>query len=309
MSIIQTHNLTKYYGKARGIIDLDLAVEKGEVFGYLGPNGAGKTTTIRTLLGYLRPSAGSASIFGLDAFRDAVAIRRRVGNLPGEFALYPKLTGEQTLRFFGNLRGGVDWGFVRTLAERLDVDLKRRVGQLSHGNRQKIGLIQAFMNRPDLLILDEPTIGLDPLVQQTFYELVDEAKANGQTVFISSHILPEVERVCDRVGIIREGRLVTVEGVAALKARALRRLEIVFDAPVPAEKFTNLPGVQDLTVSDSHLRCTVIGSLDAVIKAAAQFTVVDVKSEEPSLEEVFLTYYGRGSNNASRLTAGESAHA
>lgn len=298
MAVIQTENLTKYYGKARGVIDLNLSVEKGEVFGYLGPNGAGKTTTIRLLLGYLRPTSGRASVFGMDAFHDAVAIKRRVGHLPGEFALYPRLTGEQLLRYFAHLRGGVDWGYVRTLAERLDIDLTRRIGQLSHGNRQKIGLLQAFMNRPELLILDEPTIGLDPLVQQTFYELVDEARTNGQTVFISSHILPEVERLCDRVGIIREGRLVAVETVSALKARALRRLEITFEAPVPAEQFTKLPGVQDVTVADRYLRCTVVGSLDAVVKAAAQYTVVNIRSEEPSLEEVFLTFYGRQANNA-----------
>jgi len=300
MAVIQTENLTKYYGKARGVIDLHLNVEQGEVFGYLGPNGAGKTTTIRTLLGYLRPTAGRATVFGLDSFHDAIAIKRRVGHLPGEFALYPHLTGEQLLRYFAHLRGGVDWSYVRTLAERLDIDLTRRIGQLSHGNRQKIGLLQAFMHRPELLILDEPTSGLDPLVQHTFYELVDEARANGQTVFISSHILPEVERLCDRVGIIREGRLVAVEMVAALKARALRRLEITFEAPVPAEQFTKLPGVRDVTVADRHLRCTVVGSLDAVVKAAAQYTVVNIRSEEPSLEEVFLTFYGRQADNAAK---------
>jgi ABC-2 type transport system ATP-binding protein len=294
--MIRIEKLTKYYGKARGVVDLDLAVERGEVFGYLGPNGAGKTTTIRALLGYIRPTSGRATLFGLDSSRDAVAIRRRTGNLPGEFSLYPKLTGEQFLQFFANLRGGVDWAYVRQLAERLDSDLGRKIGQLSHGNKQKIGLIQAFMNKPELLILDEPTTGLDPLVQQTFYKLIDEVRTNGQTVFVSSHVLPEVERVCDRVGIIREGRLVTVETVAALKAKALRRLEIVFDGPPPPEKFEKLPGVQDLTVTDSHLRCTVVGSPDAVIKAAAKFKVLDVISQEPSLEEVFLTYYGEGAN-------------
>jgi ABC-2 type transport system ATP-binding protein len=297
MVIIQTHDLTKSYGKARGVLDLSLAVEQGEVFGYLGPNGAGKTTTIRTLLGYLRPTSGSSTVFGLDSYKDAVAVRRRLGNLPGEFALYPRLTGEQVLRYFGNLRGGVEWKQVQDLAARLEVDLSRRIGQLSHGNKQKIGLVQAFMNRPDLIILDEPTIGLDPLVQQTFYALVEEARANGQTIFLSSHILPEVERVCDRVGIIREGRLVAVEKVADLKARALRRLEITFDGPVPAGRFANLPGVQDVQVADNHVRFTVVGSLDAVIKTAAQLTVVNVQSEEPTLEEIFLAFYGRGNGN------------
>ncbi|NLH08240.1 MAG: ABC transporter ATP-binding protein [Chloroflexi bacterium] len=291
MPIIQTYHLTKSYGRARGIVDLNLSVNQGEVFGYLGPNGAGKTTTIRTLLGFLRPTSGRATIFGLDATRDTVAIRRRLGNLPGELALYPNLTGEQLLRYLANLRGGVDWRYVETIADRLDADLSRPIRAYSHGNKQKIGLIQAFMHRPDLLILDEPTTGLDPLVQQAFYELIDEARANGQTVFLSSHILPEVERGCDRVGIIREGRLVTVEHIADLKARALRRLEIAFEQPVPAEAFENLPGVKDVSVDDSRLRCTVVGSLDAVVKTAAQFTVLNIRSEEPNLEEIFLTFY------------------
>lgn len=291
MSIIQTHNLTKSYGKARGIVDLDLTVNAGEVFGYLGPNGAGKTTTIRTLLGYLKPTSGQATVFGLDSSQYAVQIRRRLGNLPGELALYPNMTGEQLLRYMANLRGGVDWHYVNRLAERLDADLSRQVRAYSHGNKQKIGLLQAFMHRPELLILDEPTTGLDPLVQQAFYEMVDEAHENGQTVFLSSHILPEVERVCDRVGIIRQGRLVAVENIADLKSRALRRLELVFDGPVPVNAFENLPGVQDVSVDDGRMRCTVVGSLDALVKAAAQYTVTNIRSEEPSLEEIFLNFY------------------
>jgi ABC-2 type transport system ATP-binding protein len=294
MPVIQTSHLTKYYGKARGIIDLDLAVEKGEVFGYLGPNGAGKTTTIRALLGYLNPTSGSAQVLSRDAVRDAVPLRRRISYLPGELALYPNLTGEQTLRYFASLAGGVDWPYAKSLAARLDFDMSRKVGQLSSGNRKKLGLLQALMRRSELLILDEPTNGLDPLIQQIFYDLVREARQAGQTVFLSSHILPEVERVCDRVGIIREGRLVTVEAVADLKAKALRRLEIIFDAPVPGEAFRDLPGVRDVEVHNSRLRCTVSGSLDAVIKAAAQFTVLNVITEEPHLEEIFLAFYGQG---------------
>src|SRR5690606_8262028 len=305
--IIQTHRLTKSYGRSRGIVDLDLAVEQGEVFGYLGPNGAGKTTTIRTLLGFLRPTSGGAAIFGLDSQRDAVAIRRRLGNLPGELALDPNLTGEQLLRYLANLRGGVEWAYVQELADRLDADLSRPTRAYSHGNKQKLGLIQAIMHRPELLILDEPTTGLDPLVQQAFYRMVDEARSRGQTVFLSSHILPEVERVCDRVGIIREGRLVAVEHIADLKARALRRLEIDFAEPVPARAFENLPGVTDLAVEDSRLRCTVAGSLDAVVKAAAQFTVLNIRSEEPSLEEIFLNFYAGGEET--RAAEVETTHA
>jgi ABC-2 type transport system ATP-binding protein len=291
--VIRMEGLCKSYGRRRGVADLELGIRHGEVFGYLGPNGAGKTTTIRTLLDFIRPTRGRASIFGLDTHRDSLAIRQRVGYLPGELVLYENMTGAEVLRYLGHLRGGVAWDHVEELATRLDSDLTRPVKTLSHGNRQKIGLIAAFMHQPELLMLDEPTLGLDPLVQQAFYRLIVEAKADGRTVFLSSHILPEVERVCDRVGIIREGQIIAVEDVAALKARALRRLEIHFARPVPPEAFATVTGVRDLTVEDSILRCTVMGSLDALVKAAAQFEVVDVVSHEPSLEEIFLAYYGR----------------
>jgi len=296
--VIRTEGLTKFYGRQRGAIGLQFEVRRGEVFGYLGPNGAGKTTTIRTLLDFIRPTRGCATIFGLDTHRDSRAIRRRVGYLPGELALYEKLTGVELLRYVSHLREGVEWRFVEELATRLDCDLSHAIHTLSHGNRQKIGLLQAFMHKPELLILDEPTLGLDPLVQQEFYRLLAEVKADGRTVFLSSHILPEVERVCDRVGIIREGRLIAVESVATLKARALRRLEVHFAVPVPQEAFARVAGVRDVTVENSILRCTVMGSLDALIKAAAQFEVVNVISHEPSLEEIFLAYYSGGENHA-----------
>lgn len=289
--IIHTARLTKSYGKARGIIGLDLAVRPGEVFGYLGPNGAGKTTTIRTLLDFIRPTSGAASVFGLDARRDSVAIRRRVGYLPGELSLYEGLTGGEFLRYMAHLRGGAAWTQVEALAERLGAALAQPIRTLSHGNKQKLGLVQAFMGRPELLILDEPTQGLDPLVQQEFYRMIAEARAAGSTVFLSSHVLPEVEKTCDRVGIIRAGRLVAVEEVSSLKAKALRRLEVRFAAPVPQAAFQGLPGVRDLRMAGSTLACSVSGSLDALIKAAAAFEVVDVISQEPSLEEIFLAYY------------------
>ncbi len=290
-SIIHTSHLTKSYGKARGIVDLDLAVRPGEVFGYLGPNGAGKTTTIRTLLDFIRPNAGSATVFGLDTHRASLAIRGRVGYLPGELSLYEGMTGREFLRYMANLRGGVAWSGVEKLAERLAANLAQPIRILSHGNKQKLGLIQAFMHQPELLILDEPTQGLDPLVQHEFYRLIAEARAAGRTVFLSSHVLPEVERTCDRVGIIREGVLVAVEDVASLKAKALRRLEIRFAAPPPLAAFEGLPGVRDLRIENSSLHSQVAGSLDAMIKAAARFEVLDVISTEPSLEEIFLTYY------------------
>ena len=204
-AVIETHQLTKAYGAHRGINDVDLVVDEGEAFGFLGPNGAGKTTTIRTLLDHLRPTSGKAFVFGIETTVDPVAIHRRVGYLPGEFALYDKLTGGQTIDYFANLRGGVDEAYQRDLIARLDLDTSRRFKEYSKGNKQKVGLIVALQHRPDLLILDEPTSGLDPLVQQTFFEVIREAKAEGRTVFLSSHILGEVEKTCDRVAIIRDG--------------------------------------------------------------------------------------------------------
>jgi len=295
---IRIDKLTKTYGKDRGVIDLDLVVETGEVFGYLGPNGAGKTTTIRTLLDLIRPTSGQCRIFGLDCQEDSIEVHKRVGYVPGELALYPKLTGEQTIRYFAALRGGVDMEWVMGLAERLDFDLKRTAKSYSSGNKRKLGLILALMNKPELLLLDEASGGLDPLVQQKFYNILVEMREAGSTIFFSSHNLPEVERVCDRVAIIREGRLVAVEGVSDLKAKALRRIEIQFDQPVSAASFEGLPGVQDVVIQDSRLVFTVQGSIDAIFKAAANHTVNNVVSHEPSLEEVFLTFYEGEANDA-----------
>ena len=290
--VVQAAGLTKLYGKHRGIEDLNFTIETGEIFGFLGPNGAGKTTTIRTLMDFIRPTRGRAAIFGLDSRAGSLEIHRRVGYLPGELALYEHMSGDDLLRYLGHLRGGVRTDHLTTLARRFDADLSRRIATLSSGNKQKIGLIQAFMHRPELLILDEPLTGLDPLMQHEVDELISETAAEGRTVFLSSHVLPEVERLCHRVAIIREGGLVAVEEVAALKARALRFLEIHFARPVPPDAFQDLPGVQDVTIRDSVVRFRVAGSLDAVVKTAARYEVVNVVSEEPNLEEVFLTYYG-----------------
>jgi ABC-2 type transport system ATP-binding protein len=292
--VIHTENLTKFYGKNRGVIDLNLEVLQGEVFGFLGPNGAGKTTTIRTLLDFIRPTRGSATIFGLDTRRDSLRIRKRTSYMLAELALYENMTGAEFLRHFAHLRGGVDWRFVQELAERLKSDISQPIHSLSRGNRQKIGLIQAFMHQPELLILDEPTSGLDPLIQREFYNMITETQDDGRTVLLSSHIMPEIERVCDRVGIIREGRLITVEHVAKLKERALRRLEIRFAAPVSDEVFAGLPGVSEVHIENNVFHCTVMGSLDPLIKAVARLPVVDLISHQPSLEEVFMTYYGGG---------------
>ena len=296
-TVIDTAKLTKYYGKQLGIEDVDLEVKRGEVFGYLGPNGAGKTTTIRTLLDFIRPTRGSATVFGLDIRQSSVDIHRRVGYLNGELALYNNMTGEDLLKYLGNLRGSLDWKYVRELAARFQCDLPRRIQGLSMGNKQKLGLLQAFMHKPELLILDEPTNGLDPLMQHEFYDLLTETKKEGRTIFLSSHILPEVEKVCDRVGIIRQGKLVTVETIETLKSHSVRQLEIHFARAIPKEKFSNVQGIRDILVQDKLLTCNVVGSLDALVKAAAQFEVINIISHEPSLEDIFMTYYNEGKNN------------
>jgi ABC-2 type transport system ATP-binding protein len=293
---ILTERLTKSYGRsrARGIVGLDLEVRQGEVFGFLGPNGAGKTTTIRVLLDLIRPTSGRALVLGRDSHGETLAIQERSGYLPGELSLYPDLSGSETLRYLANLRGGVDWGWVAELTERLDCDLGRKVADLSTGNKRKLGLILAFMPRPELLILDEPTSGLDPLVQREFYRLLDEAREAGQTVFLSSHVLPEVQRVCDRVAFVREGRLVAVEDVGELMGRAVREVEVVFGEPVAPSALAGVPGVSGVTADGKHtdtLRFTVAGSLDPVVKRLAGFPVVDLVSRLPDLEDVFMTFY------------------
>jgi ABC-2 type transport system ATP-binding protein len=293
--IIKTEKLTKNYGSHRGVIDVDLEVHKGEVFGFLGPNGAGKTTTIRILLDLIRPTSGKAFVFGIESSADPVAIHRRVGYLPGEFALYDRLTGGQTLEYFGNLRGGVDKAYQAQLIERFDLDPSRRYREYSKGNKQKVGLVVALQHKPELLMLDEPTAGLDPLVQQTFFALLREQVGDGATVFLSSHILSEVERSCDRVAIIREGRLVRVDRVDALRDLAHHQVELRFEGKPPLAEFKKLKGVSDLEAEDHILRMRVLGSITPVVQAAAKLGVVDFLSREPSLEETFLAQYGRES--------------
>jgi ABC-2 type transport system ATP-binding protein len=292
-AIIATYDLGKEYGSARDIDGVTLEVTEGEVFGFLGPNGAGKTTTIRLLMALLRPTRGRAVIGGLDCWSRATAVKRLVGYLPGEFTSDPSLRGAQIIAYLANLRGGVDQPFTRTLIERLDLDPSKRFRDYSRGNKQKIGLVQAFMHRPRLLILDEPTSGLDPLNQQQFYALVDEARRAGQTVFLSSHILPEIEHTCDRVGIIREGRLITVDHVTALKALKHHVVDIGFAAPASVRWFTDLPGVESVTADDGGLvlHLTVRQDLSAVLKAAALHDATALSSREPSLEEVFPRFY------------------
>jgi ABC-2 type transport system ATP-binding protein len=292
-AVIKTDKLTKSYGDRRGIIDLDLEVREGEVFGFLGPNGAGKTTTIRTILDLIRPTSGRALVFGIESRADPVAIHRRIGYTPGEFSLYDRLTGGQTIKYFANLRGGVDPAYQAMLIDRFEVDLSRRFKEYSKGNKQKIGLIIALQHRPELLILDEPTSGLDPLVQQKFYAVIRETKAEGRTVFLSSHVLSEVERTCDRVAIIRDGRLAKVDRVEAFRDLAHHQVELRFAGPVPAAEFERVPGVSDLAVEDHVLRMRVSGPIAPVVKAAARHDLLDFVSREPSLEETFLAQYGQ----------------
>jgi beta-exotoxin I transport system ATP-binding protein len=292
-AVIETVSLTKRYGDARGIEDVSLEVESGEVFGFLGPNGAGKTTTIRTLLDLLHPTSGSAHLFGLDSRRDSSAIHARLGNLPGDFSYDERLTGRELLEFFAELRGMEGLGRGPELARRFEANLDRPLGKLSRGNRQKIGLIQAIFHDPELLILDEPTSGLDPLMQEEFLEVVTEERERGCTVFLSSHDLDEVERVCDRVGIIRQGRLIAVERMSELTGRAFRHVTLEFDRPVDPGEFASIPSVSGMEQEGSRISFRAQGDLDAVIKAAARHTLTDIELTHPSLEEIFLTFYGQ----------------
>jgi ABC-2 type transport system ATP-binding protein len=293
--VIEIEGLTKFYGSERGVEALDVRVEAGEVFGFLGPNGAGKTTTIRLLLDLIRPTAGRMRILGLDPRTEGVALRRRLGYLPGDLSFHDRLTARQILVHFGALRG--DEGpaadeRVAALADRLHLDLDRPSRTLSRGNRQKIGLIQAFVHEPDVLLLDEPTSGLDPLMQQVFEQLVRDATGRGAAVFLSSHILSEVQDVADRAGIIRDGRLVAIEDVTELRAKALHHIEVRFAAPVTSERFTSLAGVHDVEVVGVSLRCRLEGPADPLVKELARHEVVSFSATELDLEDLFLTHYG-----------------
>ncbi|MGO9821569.1 MAG: ATP-binding cassette domain-containing protein [Solirubrobacteraceae bacterium] len=283
--------LSKDYGDGRGLFELELEVERGEVFGFLGPNGAGKSTTMRLLLDLIKPSAGSAAVLGFDTQAESLEIRRRIGFLPGDLFMYRKLTGRAMLDYLASLRGGVDRGLRDALAERFDADLDRPIHELSTGNRQKLGLIQAFMHEPELLILDEPIGGLDPLVQQSFHALLAEVSAAGRTVFLSSHTLSEVERVTHRLAILRQGRLVVVDSLENLRKVAVQRLEIEFGEPVAPAQFRALPGVRDVSADGRTLRVAFEGTADAVVKAAAGHEVRAIRAQEDDLEEIFLSYY------------------
>jgi ABC-2 type transport system ATP-binding protein len=290
--MITTHALTVYYGRHRGIDNLDMAVEPGEVYGFLGPNGAGKTTTLRVLLDIIRPTRGSATIFGLDCQKDGVEIRRRVGYLPGELNLYPQLRADQFLQMLASVRGGtVDRADIDNLCARLDLDPTRRMRTYSRGNKQKVGLVAAFMGKPELLLLDEPTSGLDPLVQQTVLDLVRQTRRDGRTVLLSSHVLSEVQAVCDRVGIIRDGRLVATERVEDLIQGRFHRLSLRFEQTPPDGAFDR-DGVREISRRDQTVTLEIRDGLGSVLANAARYGILDLETHQVSLEEVFMHYYG-----------------
>ena len=292
--VIETSRLTKRYGAARGIEDVSLTVRQGEIFGFLGPNGAGKTTTIRTLLDLLHPTSGSARLFGMDSHRERARVHARLGNLAGEFAVDPRWSGREVVAFVAGLRGMRTPGRATELAERFEADMERPVGELSRGNRQKIGLVQAAFHDPELLVLDEPTAGLDPLMQERFVHFVSEERARGHTVLLSSHDLDEVQRTCDRVGMIRDGRLVAVDDVQELTRRSFRHVAIEFAEPPDARELRGLPGVVDFSQHGRRVTFKTTGAIDAVVKAAARHTVTDLELAHPTLDEIFLTFYGGG---------------
>ena len=290
---VMTHKLSKSYGEVQALRGVDLEVRRGEIFGFLGPNGSGKTTTIRCLLDLIRPSSGRVRVLDLDPQAEPLAVRARVGYLPGELRFDDNLTAEGALRFFNRLRGGAaDAGFIRQLAERLGLDLHTPIKNFSKGNKQKVGVVQALMHRPELLLLDEPTSGLDPLAQQEVLRLIGEARAAGATVFFSSHVLSEVQEVAERVAILRRGAVVEVAETAALLHRALRHVRVRFREPPGDGVLARVPGVKVLT-SDPRgsVLLEVSGEMDALIKALAAFSVSDFETERPSLEDVFLAYY------------------
>lgn len=288
---IEASGLTKRFGRTLALNALDLEVPRGCVLGYLGPNGAGKTTTIKLATGLWRPTSGRITVLGYDATRDRDLVQARLGYLPGDFQGYPAMTGHQFLRLLGALRGGADDSFVADLAARFQIDLDRRIGTLSHGNRQKVGIIQAFMHRPELLVLDEPTIGLDPLMQQEFLTLVREARASGATVLLSSHILAEVAAVADRVAVIHEGRLVLDQPIAELRTRALRRVELTFSQPPPIEAMRRVPGIRSVNVHGAHADVRMGGSVVPLVRAVEPYGLVDLVSHEADLADVFLGLY------------------
>ncbi|OPY29796.1 MAG: putative ABC transporter ATP-binding protein [Methanocella sp. PtaU1.Bin125] len=289
-TIIETKNLTKTYGKSRGIVDVNIRVNKGDIFGFLGPNGAGKSTTIRTLLDYIRPTSGSATIFGMDCHKETVQIKKRIGYIPGDFGLFGHMTGWKYLEYFGKVRGGYDAEATKALAKRLEIKPDRKMKEYSRGMRQKMAIIQAFMNNPDLIIMDEPTSGLDPLVQQTFMDMIHERANEGTTIFMSSHVLSEVEKVCNRVAIIKEGRIATEEKVEDLRKKSGNVIQVKFTDAVDPEAF-RMPGVTNPLRQNGYIRMTVSGNMESVLAEVSRHKVAEISIHPMTLEEIFMHYY------------------
>jgi ABC-2 type transport system ATP-binding protein len=306
--VVTLAGLSKSYRHQRALEAVDLEIEAGEIFGYLGPNGAGKTTTIRILMGFLKPSSGNALVFGLDSWKDSVRVHARIGYVPGELHLYNRLTGHETIAYFARLRSqrrAKESATYRRnaddLAQRFNLDLGQRVAALSRGNKQKLAIVQAFMAQPDLVLLDEPSSGLDPLMQQEFHDLLRELKSRGGTALLSSHVLDEVQRIADRVGIIRNGQVVSIDRLETLRAKAMHKVDVRLGEPVKAEVFQDIPGIQDLLIQNHSIHCGLPeSSLDALIKALGSFRVLDVAITEADLEEMFLAFYNRAESDAAK---------
>ena len=288
--VIITHALTKYYGKNLGVEGLDFEVHQGEVFGFLGPNGAGKTTTLRLLVGLLIPTSGSADVLGYDLKRDSLAIRNRIGYIPGDVRLFEDLTGEDTLRLLDSLRPDRPAVLKSELAHRFELDLSRKTGEYSSGNKQKLAIVQAFMHDPELLVMDEPTSTLDPLMRHRFYELCREFRENGRTLFISSHILPEMEQICDWVGIIRKGKLITVESIAELSRKNLRHADLTL-AEEPHENLLDFSSASLQRIEGLRFKADIKGDLDTFIKELSRLHLADLQITHASLEEIFMEFY------------------
>ena len=291
------NTFTKSYGSLIAVDQLSLEINSGEVFGFLGPNGAGKSTTIRTMMNFIAPSAGEIKIFGLDSVRDRVKLKEHVGYLAGDIALYGNMTGHQILNYLANLRKDSDWAYVKDLIRRLDVPMDRSINTLSKGNKQKIGLLQAFMHKPDLLILDEPTSGLDPLMKQVFYDMVLEMKDAGKAAFISSHDLTEVQKICDRAGFIRDGKLIAIENLHDKNAMSYKKYQVRFEKTPAIEELTVSSNIKIVANDNNIITFAVTGNIDSFIKTIAQYEVLDLDEQETSLEDVFMQYYERDKNN------------
>ena len=290
-SVITIDSVTKSYGDVMAVDKLSLNVEKGEIYGFLGPNGAGKTTTIRTILNFITPSKGKISVFGLDSVNDSVKIKKILGYLAGDIALFENMKGVDLLQYMTKLGKDSDWNYIEELVERFEAVLDRKIGTLSKGNKQKLGLIQALMHKPDLIILDEPTSGLDPLMKKVFYELIMEIKDTGRTVFFSSHDLTEVQKICDRAGFVKNGKLIAVETINQSLELNVRRYTVRFSNPANIDILTEIPNITDTEVEDTTMSFTIMGEVGPVLKALAAHNPVDLTEEETNLEDIFMRYY------------------